>query len=287
MVGLTGFSAGLCAQPETFHSAISEVEWHVDASVFECNLVQPIPHFGTATFSRRAGENQRFYLRQNNRHLSPGRAQLSARHPVWRESPEPRLLTEVDLSEGEELVRLGRLESQPLMAELRQGKRLVLTRGAWRGQEAPVEVIMDPVGFRSALEHYQHCLAELLPVNYDQVARTALYYSLGDHELPEEGLEQLDLVALYASEDNRVSAFYVDGHTDGIGLRADNLELSRKRAEAVAEYLVSRGVDPRKVTTRWHGERYPVASNREPEGRAQNRRVTVRLERADDRFSAR
>lgn len=277
----------LTARSETFSGPIAEAEWHVDATVFECNLLHPIPHFGTAVFSHRSGEEQRFYLRQNNQHLPPGEAQLSAQHPVWRESRQRRLLDTVALTDDAEVIQLDFDRSQALIAELRGGRQLVITRSAWRGQGPPAEVVLEPVGFRPALASYQDCLSGLLPVNYDQVARTALYYPLGAAELPNEALEKLDLIARYVREDDRIGTVYIDGHTDGVGLSADNLALSRERAEAVAEHLIQRGVAASQITTRWHGQRYPVASNRDAEGRAQNRRVTVRLERLNERLSGR
>jgi outer membrane protein OmpA-like peptidoglycan-associated protein len=49
----------------------------------------------------------------------------------------------------------------------------------------------------------------------------------------------------------------------------------------VSEYLSLKGVPKDKITTRWHGERYQVETNRTRKGRAKNRRVTIRLEKAD------
>lgn len=279
--------SGLPASADTFSGPIVAAEWHLDASVFECSLLHPINQFGAAVFSHKAGEQQRFYLRQSNTHLPAGQAQLSSQHPVWRENPGVQLLQTIELAEAEQVVSLGRESSLQMISQLRSGRQLVVTRPAWQGRERPSRVVIEPVGFRPALRAYQECRAGLLPVNYEQVARTALYYTSGDHELPERELQKLHRVALYAVEDDRVSAIYVDGHTDGVGLSADNLELSRERAEFVSDYLVERGVDPGLVVTRWHGQRYPVGSNRESEGRAQNRRVTVRLERADERLSNR
>jgi len=65
----------------------------------------------------------------------------------------------------------------------------------------------------------------------------------------------------------------VHGHTDNIGTDEYNQKLSEKRAQAVKERLVSRGISASRLTTRGLGKLDPVASNATPEGRAQNRRV--------------
>ncbi len=69
----------------------------------------------------------------------------------------------------------------------------------------------------------------------------------------------------------------VDGYTDSTGEEAYNLGLSKRRAQAVADYVKSQGVNlAERFTINGYGEAYPVASNDTKEGRAQNRRVVLR-----------
>ena len=67
------------------------------------------------------------------------------------------------------------------------------------------------------------------------------------------------------------------GHTDSVGSDAYNQQLSEQRAQAVANYLVSRGVDPARIATRGHGESMPIADNATEAGRAANRRVEIKV----------
>lgn len=69
----------------------------------------------------------------------------------------------------------------------------------------------------------------------------------------------------------------VMGHTDSTGSEQYNLDLSRRRAESVANYLVSRGVARARIETIGYGEQYPVADNSTESGRSQNRRVEIRI----------
>jgi len=73
------------------------------------------------------------------------------------------------------------------------------------------------------------------------------------------------------------TAVVVQGFTDDTGSEQHNLELSQRRAEAVKSEMVDRGVDPGRMTAIGYGEDHPVASNDTPEGRRQNRRVTLLL----------
>ena len=69
----------------------------------------------------------------------------------------------------------------------------------------------------------------------------------------------------------------VMGHTDSTGADSYNVDLSKRRAESVANYLVSRGVSRSRLETIGYGEQYPVAENTSEQGRAQNRRVEIRI----------
>jgi len=67
----------------------------------------------------------------------------------------------------------------------------------------------------------------------------------------------------------------IEGHTDSVGSEDYNQVLSGKRADSVKYALVNNGIAADRITTVGYGEKYPVAGNDNPAGRAQNRRVDV------------
>jgi OOP family OmpA-OmpF porin len=69
----------------------------------------------------------------------------------------------------------------------------------------------------------------------------------------------------------------VAGHTDDRGADAYNLDLSQRRAQAVADYLVEMGIDAARLVAKGYGESAPVADNSTASGRADNRRVELRI----------
>ncbi len=69
----------------------------------------------------------------------------------------------------------------------------------------------------------------------------------------------------------------VSGHTDNIGSAAVNKRLSKQRALAVKNYLVSRGIEQNRIVAEGYGFEQPIASNETAEGRAQNRRVELKI----------
>jgi len=72
---------------------------------------------------------------------------------------------------------------------------------------------------------------------------------------------------------------YIDvyGHTDSDGSDAYNQTLSERRAQSVADYLTSHGVQSARIATRGFGESQPIASNATAEGKASNRRVEIKI----------
>lgn len=69
----------------------------------------------------------------------------------------------------------------------------------------------------------------------------------------------------------------VEGHTDSTGSESYNMDLSGRRADAVKNLIVQKGVDPYRIQTVAFGESMPVATNETPEGRARNRRVEIKV----------
>ena len=67
------------------------------------------------------------------------------------------------------------------------------------------------------------------------------------------------------------------GHTDSTGDNGYNLDLSQRRAQSVAGYLTTQGVDSRRFYVQGLGETRPVASNNNEGGRSQNRRVEIQI----------
>ena len=82
------------------------------------------------------------------------------------------------------------------------------------------------------------------------------------------------VATLKAERDVHVS---VEGHTDAIGSDAYNQRLSERRARSVADYLSRNGIGRDRLGTEGFGESHPVASNTDEDGRAQNRRVELRI----------
>ncbi|GLI56577.1 cell envelope biogenesis protein OmpA [Propionigenium maris DSM 9537] len=88
--------------------------------------------------------------------------------------------------------------------------------------------------------------------------------------------EVLDSVAKVLKEYDETSVF-VSGHTDNTGKDSYNMTLSKDRADSVAKYLKSRGVQGSRLTTEGFGSKYPLTTNSTSQGRENNRRVEIEI----------
>lgn len=86
----------------------------------------------------------------------------------------------------------------------------------------------------------------------------------------------LNSVAIVLRKYNQ-TIIQVDGHTDNTGKPMYNQELSERRADSVARYLTSQGINPNRFSIRGFGDRRPIAPNDTSFGRSQNRRVEITI----------
>lgn len=109
----------------------------------------------------------------------------------------------------------------------------------------------------------------------DKAARN-IYFETSSNKLKATSNQSLDVVAQMMKEDNTLY-LDIEGHTDNVGTDAFNQQLSEKRANAVKAALIKRGVDESRMTAKGFGETQPIADNGTADGRAQNRRVDMKL----------
>lgn len=97
-------------------------------------------------------------------------------------------------------------------------------------------------------------------------------FEFGKSQLKESSFTELNNLATELNA-NPTYKITLSGHTDNIGQEEDNLKLSQARAKAVAEYLISKGIAPTRITYKGYGSQQPIGTNETEQGREQNRRV--------------
>lgn len=261
------------AQTLKYTPPLNKADWLVESSVLECRLIQSIPRFGEAHFQHRAGESLNFQLHDFSEQLNKSTVALRSVAATWN-----RQATEQDLGLVNLTSRLDTNLSLRIMTELLAVMMPTFQGAALHSPSQVVKVAMSPVNFKSAFDAYQRCSLALLPVNYDQVRTTTLYWDVEARELNDEAMAALDNVASYAIADSTITGLKIDSYTDTSGSTNRNQNLSEERAANVVDYLVSKGVDVDSMISKAHGEEKefliydPESDNEE---RELNRRLVI------------
>ena len=103
-------------------------------------------------------------------------------------------------------------------------------------------------------------------------------FKFGKTVLPDEAKQKLDEMVAHLKQDPKAIYLEIEGHTDNVGDKMINTKIGLERAEAVKRYLYEQYQIPlHKMNVISYGEEKPVAPNKTRDGRAQNRRVVIKV----------
>ncbi|HYH96591.1 OmpA family protein [Hyalangium sp.] len=103
--------------------------------------------------------------------------------------------------------------------------------------------------------------------------KDTVYFASNKAIIQSRSFKMLDQVAKILTEHPELEKVWIEGHTDNVGKPDANLKLSQRRAEAVRDYLVKKGVEAQRLEAKGFGQERPIAPNTTAKGRATNRRV--------------
>lgn len=265
-----------------YGSSVENTQWYVSGSVFECRFEQPLPGYGTAVFYHQAGEDVHFQLETMRNLMESSQAQISIMPPPWQPSNKSENLGTAELVQRSPNLKLDSQRTNRYLHALLEGQWPAISHYTYYDQNKYIDLHVSAVSFKDFYPRYMECANQLLRVNFKQVENSKVFFNVGEHMLDPTDKRILDDIIYYIKNDPRVFAVYLDGHTDDTGRNFQNREISRARVEQVERYILDHGINPDMVTTRFHGARYPVASNNTAKGRAENRRVTIQLKWHED-----
>lgn len=104
-----------------------------------------------------------------------------------------------------------------------------------------------------------------------------IVFETGTDKLKPESEASLMHIKQFLDAKTYITVLRIEGHLDKGGNVATNQTLSEKRALAIAKWLVVKGIDCKRLLAVGFGETKPIAENSTPEGKAQNRRIEIRM----------
>jgi outer membrane protein OmpA-like peptidoglycan-associated protein len=105
-----------------------------------------------------------------------------------------------------------------------------------------------------------------------------IFFDVDKYDLKEKSVTELQKISRFLMENPTVKV-EISGHTDNTGAQAYNKQLSEKRAQSVANYLVSNGLPSARIAIKGYGSEHPIATNDSEEGRQRNRRIEFKIVR--------
>jgi outer membrane protein OmpA-like peptidoglycan-associated protein len=109
-----------------------------------------------------------------------------------------------------------------------------------------------------------------------------IYFDFDKATLRPQSIEELDHLYQFLVN-NPTAIVEISAHTDRIGSYEYNINLSKRRAQAVVDYLINKGIDSKRLITKGYGFTKPVATNLTEEGRQLNRRVEFKILSYDEK----
>jgi len=103
-----------------------------------------------------------------------------------------------------------------------------------------------------------------------------IFFKLNSSILEKESYTSLNLLTSFLKNTEKIK-IQINGHTDNTGSDKINKELSKNRAKAVAEFLISKGINKTRLTYKGYGSTKPIDTNNTAKGRQNNRRVEVKI----------
>lgn len=104
-----------------------------------------------------------------------------------------------------------------------------------------------------------------------------ILFEFGSDRIDPRSFKLLDEVAQVLNKNKDVGPVQIEGHTDNVGSREININLSKRRAKAVETYLIGKGIAAKRLRSEGFGFDRPIATNDTPLGRAKNRRTEFKL----------
>ena len=108
----------------------------------------------------------------------------------------------------------------------------------------------------------------------EKIVLEGVYFDTGSAKIKPESYAVLDANAAKVMKKKSIDVQVV-GYTDSVGKQASNMKLSEARAASVKEYLISKGVNANRISSKGMGPADPIADNNTKEGRAKNRRIEL------------
>ncbi|RQW63713.1 OmpA family protein [Vibrio viridaestus] len=247
----------------------------------ECQLVHPIPHYGTAQFTARASKklNLDFELKMNRPMGETRQVSLVSMPPSWRPGERAEQVENLKFFQQFDGY-IGGQTAWLMLTELERGRFPTFSYQEWQRKDKRIEVALSSVLFQQKYDDFSQCISRLLPYSFEDISFTILHYDRDSLQVNKASQKRLAQIAEYIRYNQDIDLVLVSTYTDGDGTKSERQDLSERRAEVLQEYFQSLGLPGDRIQVEGYGKRRPIADDASPVGKEKNRRVVISLGRS-------
>ncbi len=282
VLSLTVLASGSAFAMQTRYVANPEQsKWEMSVNTpLECQLIHPIPNYGSAVFTSRASKkiNLDFELKMLRPMGGTRSVSLVSMPPIWRPGENAEQIANLKFFKQFDGY-VGGQTAWGLLSELERGRYPTFGYADWQSGDKRVEVALSSVLFQSSYNAFSMCISQLLPYSFEDISFTILHYDRNSAQLNKASQKRLAKIAEYVRYNKNIDLVLVAAYTDSSGGKQGNQGLSQRRAVVLSEYFQSLGLPQNRIEVQGFGERRPVADNSSPLGKDKNRRVVISLGR--------
>lgn len=267
-------SFAIVAEASHYGATLHESSWSTSGSRLECALVHGVPHFGEARFTQQAAGQLEVVLSGKLKLPAGSRVQVDIVPPPWRHDRPSKQIVSLPIEKALRNLVIKESLAQRVLDELGDGMAVVFNYPDPGREGAKIEVSLSPVQLQRPLGEFRRCVADLLPVNFNNAGASRVFFQFNSAELSPQARQLLDQLAEYLKTDDHVYSVRIEGYADRRGSSGYNYNLGSRRAKEVRSWLVNKGVSSKKLRLKSYGERRPTAC-REYDGDSRGNRCAV------------
>ncbi|USD39327.1 OmpA family protein [Ferrimonas sp. SCSIO 43195] len=274
-------SCSAYAGVRNYVASIEQSHWSLATSnPLQCTLKHTIPNFGTAVFNSKAGRSTDlgFVLQMKRKPERATRASLRSVAPSWRPGVPARDIVSVTY-QAQYDAEVPKQAAWVMLTELEQGMQPTFFYQDWYNPFDQVAVSLNSANFQNSYFEFVSCIDSLLPYSFEDIAYTVLNFRDKNGNLTSDSRRKLSRIREFLAYDPTLELVLIDAYTDSFGSEDTNMAISNEQADKLRQFFVDAGIDDDRIVSQGHGEKRHIATNVSSRGRAQNRRVVIRMER--------
>jgi len=226
--------------------------WKAESTQVMCSMRQLIPDYGYVEFRQGVGQPLEFALYVTHPPAGVGKAHLRVEPAPWQHYVKAKDLGIIEVDPGERAVIATASWSHRLLMELVQGMQPKMRY--WDSADATddIEVILSAINFQDSLQRFHTCLEKMLRYDFAQVQRTLVSFNPDSSRLTKTAISRMAEVLEILKHDKDIKRVELELYTHRKGLVQYNFRLATRRARAIRDYFLRKGISDNKLIIKIH-----------------------------------